>query len=73
MSETHLSLLSTGSTDEDPSQHNGKIVDWVVKNQIKQTNVHSMEDFIMKAKTINFCGSSLIMINIDCKVGYQRT
>ena len=35
-SKTHLSLLSTGSTQEDPSQHNRKTVDWDVKNQIKQ-------------------------------------
>ena len=30
------SLLITGSTQEDLSQHNWKIVDWDVKNQIKQ-------------------------------------
>ena len=29
-------MLSTGSTQEDPPQHNWKIVDWDVKNQIKQ-------------------------------------
>ena len=33
LSRTHLSLLSTGSTQEDPSRHNWKIVDWDVKNQ----------------------------------------
>ena len=38
LSKTHLSLLSTGSTQEDLSKHNLKIVDWDVKNQIKQTN-----------------------------------
>ena len=32
----HLSLLSTGSTQEAPSWHNWNIVDWDVKNQIKQ-------------------------------------
>ena len=37
LSKTQLSLLSTGSTQEDPSRHNWKIVDWDVKNQIKQT------------------------------------
>ena len=36
LSKTHLSLLSTGSTQEDPSQHNWKIVDLDVKDQIKQ-------------------------------------
>ena len=39
LSKTHLFLLSTGSTQEDLSRHNWKIVDWDVKNQIiKQTN-----------------------------------
>ena len=37
LSKTHKSLLSTGSTLEDPSLNNWKIVDWDVKNQIKQT------------------------------------
>ena len=36
LSKTHLSLLSTGLTQEDLSQHNLKIVDWDVKNQINQ-------------------------------------
>ena len=40
LSKTHLSLLSTGSTMEDLSQHNWKIVDWDVKNQIKQIMAH---------------------------------
>ena len=35
--KTHLSLLSTGSTQEDLSRHNWKIVDWDIKIQIKQT------------------------------------
>ena len=39
LSKTHLSLLSTGSTQEVPSRRNWKIVDWDVKNQNKQTNV----------------------------------
>ena len=33
--KTHLSLVSTGSTQEDPSQHNCKSVEWDVKDQIK--------------------------------------
>ena len=41
LSKTHLSLLSTGSTQEDPSRHNSKIVDWDVKNQIKPTKQKS--------------------------------
>ena len=34
LSKTHLSLLSTGSTQEDQSRHSCKIVDWGVMNQI---------------------------------------
>ena len=37
LSKTHVFLLSTGSTQEDPSRHNWKIIDWDVKDQIKQT------------------------------------
>ena len=37
LSKTHLSLRSTCSTQEGPSGHNGKIVYWDVKNQIKQS------------------------------------
>ena len=36
LSKTSSSLLRTGSTHEDPSQHTCKIVDWDVKNQTKQ-------------------------------------
>ena len=38
LTKTHLYLLTTGSTHEEPSRHNYKRVDWDVKNQIKQTN-----------------------------------
>ena len=38
LSKTHLSLLNTGSTQEDLSRNNWKNVDWDIKNQIKQTN-----------------------------------
>ena len=34
-------LLSTGSMQEDQSQHDWKIVDWDIKNQNKQTNERS--------------------------------
>ena len=43
LSKTHLSLLSTGSTQEDPSQHNQNIVDWDINNPIKQTNIYKQE------------------------------
>ena len=37
--KTHLSLLSSGSTQEDPSQHNRKITDktnkWVLRQKVK--------------------------------------
>ena len=36
--KTSLSFLSSGSTQEDQSWRNWKIVDLDVKNQIKQTN-----------------------------------
>ena len=36
LSKTFYHLLRTGSTQENPSRHNWKIVDWDVKNQIKQ-------------------------------------
>ena len=39
LSKTHLSLLRTDSTQEGQSQDSCKIVDWDVKNQIKQTNI----------------------------------
>ena len=43
LSKTLYPWLSTGSFQEDPSQHNCKIVDLDVKNQNKQKNlsVHS--------------------------------
>ena len=36
LSKTLCPLLSTGSTQEDPSQDDLKIVDWDIKNQNKQ-------------------------------------
>ena len=38
LEQEHLSLLSTGSTQEDLSRRKWKIFDWDIKNQIKQTN-----------------------------------
>ena len=47
LSNTHKSLFSTGSTQEDPSQHHGKIVNLDVKNQIQQTiGVHMLCCFL---------------------------
>ena len=44
LSKTHLSLLSTGSTLEDPSRHNRNFFDWDVKNQIKEANEHFLNN-----------------------------
>ena len=38
LSKTQLCLLITGSNQEDPFRHNWKIVDWEIKNQIRQTH-----------------------------------
>ena len=38
ISKTFYPLLCTISTQEDPSQHDGKNIYWDVKNQNKQTN-----------------------------------
>ena len=46
LSKTHLSLLNTGSTQKGPSWHNWKIVDWDVKNQIKQTKTNRVENSV---------------------------
>ena len=43
LSKTHLSLLGSGSTQEDSSRHNRKIVEWDVKNQIKQIQTSRMK------------------------------
>ena len=40
LSKTLNLLISTGYTKEDPSQDNRKTVDWDVKNQIKQNQLH---------------------------------
>ena len=49
LSKTHLFLLSTGSTQEDPSQHNCKIVEWDIKNKIKQTKSEEKWTLCQKA------------------------
>ena len=38
LSMTLYPMLNTGSTQEDQSRYDRKIVDWDVKNQNKQTN-----------------------------------
>ena len=57
LSKKHLFSLSTDSTQEDPSRRNWKIVDWYVKNQIKQTNIvrvklHGFCDFCCSVYTL---------------------
>ena len=50
MSKTLHPLLSTGSTQEDPSQHDWKIVSWDVKNQNKQTKNRTVKQAIAHLK-----------------------
>ena len=59
LSKTHLSLLNTGSTQEDPSRHSWKIVDWDIKNQIKQTSksYHSTSYLMLSRKLIYVCSN----------------
>ena len=49
LSKTHLFLLSTGSTQEDPSRHNCKIVERDIKNKIKQTKSEEKWTLCQKA------------------------
>ena len=58
LSKTHLiyCLLSTGSTHEDRSWHNWKIVDWDVKNQIKQ-NLHANHFLDFQHTSKHFSGT----------------
>ena len=51
--ETKRSLLSTGSTQEDPSRHSWKIVDWDVKNQIKQKKQKKNKNARVQSARIN--------------------
>ena len=59
LSKTHLSLLNTGSTQEDPSRHSWKIVDCDIKNQIKQTSksYHSTSYLMLSSKLIYVCSN----------------
>ena len=59
LSKTHLSLLSTCSTQEDPSGHKWKIVEWDIKKQIKQTKhsqlIKELSAIILKMLTSCYC------------------
>ena len=56
LSKTHLSLLNNGSTQENPSRHSWKIVDWGIKNQIKQTSkIYHSTSYLMLSRRNNFC------------------
>ena len=64
LSKTHWSFLSTGSTQEDLSRFNWKIVDWDVKNQInKKTTTH----FCQKPRKV-----SQNLLSPAVKIGAQR-
>ena len=53
LSKTLYLLLSTGSTQEDPSRHDCKIVDWEIKNQNEQTR---SEVFSNEGKSVLYWG-----------------
>ena len=57
--KTHLSLLNNGSTQEDPSRHSWNIVDWDIKNQVKQTSksYHSTSYLMLSRKIIYVCSN----------------
>ena len=58
----HLSLLSTGLTQEDQSRHNAKIVDLDVKNQNKENKLWNQ--YKMHRLHTLFISSSSILQNI---------
>ena len=77
LSKTHLSLLCTSSTHEDPSPHNWKNVDCYAKNQGKQT--HCPEITCMSFSGICFSGINVFFIyfgntNVpsECQIRYDR-
>ena len=53
LSKTHLSLPSNGSTQEDPSRHNWKIVDWDVKIKLNKQFIP------VNISAVNFDGSTV--------------
>ena len=59
LSKTQLYLLSTGSTQEDPSRRNWKIVDWDIKNQIKHESIH----FLLQKLIYSTCSK---IVNSSC-------
>ena len=73
MSKTRLFLLSAGSTQEDLSRHNRKIVDWDVKNQIKQTN-RSVMTCATQQRDIPDCVSApLFVCCVESKIGIDAS
>ena len=69
LGKTHLSLLSTSSAQEDQSQYKWKIVDWDVKNQIKQTkqsfNKHVYSVLKQKFSYINLIAQKMTQTGIS--------
>ena len=80
--DTFIPWLSTGSTQEDPSQH----VDWNVKNQIKQTkmqlhhiiiglffqNGHIKHKLFAKLLHIKLCIFLILSLKLLICLGYSR-
>ena len=58
LSKTHLSLLSIGSTQEDLSRHNLKIVDWDTKQTKQRITIRQT-----KCLETQMCPNSLIFIS----------
>ena len=51
-------LLSTGSTQEDPSRHDRKKVEWNIKNQIRQTKLFG---FLKQEQILNLVTCKFFM------------
>ena len=64
LSKTHLSLLSTGSTQEDPSQHNCKCVDWDI---IKSNKMVYRFVFLFDSMMVGQALDSMVTLTKNCR------
>ena len=63
LSKTHLSLLNTGSNQEDQSRQSEKIVDWDIKNKIKQTSKsYNSTSYLMLSRKLIYACSNIYEI-----------
>ena len=65
LSKSIYQLLRTGSTQGDPSGHDCKIVNWDVKNKIKQIFINENSIII---DHVNLQGSSIMKTCLQCVV-----